>query len=111
MEGHNRDGIVVALDAPPGVGTPEPPMQLNADRSHPMTAVTSHETTRVSAAEIPLPASEAARYLGLSVKTLANWRLAGRGPSYISYGGRIVYLLDDLESFRQMHRTRTSSAA
>lgn len=34
---------------------------------------------------------EVAALLGVSQKTLANWRSAGFGPSYFKIGGRVRY--------------------
>lgn len=51
---------------------------------------------------------QAAR-IGLSPKTLENWRSNGRGPPYYKVGGRIVY--DDAEVdawFASKRRTSTS---
>lgn len=42
---------------------------------------------------------EAARFLGLSAKTLANWAGRGIGPTSIKVGGRRFYRLSDLEAF------------
>jgi predicted DNA-binding transcriptional regulator AlpA len=42
---------------------------------------------------------DAADYLGLSVKTLANYRSRGKGPRCIRVGGRTFYYLKDLEAF------------
>lgn len=39
----------------------------------------------------------------LSVRTLANWRSAGRGPSYMKIEGRIHYRLQDIERFERTH--------
>jgi hypothetical protein len=40
---------------------------------------------------------EAARFLGLSPRTLEKHRTYGTGPTYRKLGGRIVYALDDLK--------------
>jgi len=40
---------------------------------------------------------EAARFLGLSPRTLEKHRTYGTGPTYRKLGGRIVYVLDDLK--------------
>ncbi|WP_083925595.1 helix-turn-helix transcriptional regulator [Sphingomonas sp. Mn802worker] len=45
----------------------------------------------------------AADYLGLSVKTLANYRSRGKGPRCIRVGGRTFYYLKDLEAFVQLN--------
>lgn len=38
-----------------------------------------------------LNTTEVGDRLGLSVKTLANWRSAGIGPAYLKVGGRVLY--------------------
>jgi len=40
---------------------------------------------------------EAARFLGLSGRTLEKHRTYGTGPKYRKIGGRVVYALDDLK--------------
>lgn len=42
---------------------------------------------------------DAARYLGLKPKTLAQWQMQGRGPRSVRVGGRVFYRQDDLDSF------------
>lgn len=39
---------------------------------------------------------EAARFLGLSGRTLEKHRCYGTGPAYRKIGGRVIYSLDDL---------------
>ncbi len=46
-----------------------------------------------------LRSKEAGKYLGLSHKTLDKWRVSGRGPQFHKIGGKIRYVLDDLEEF------------
>lgn len=56
--------------------------------------------------------NEAARYLGVATKTLANWRAAGKGPNYVRHGaGNVVYLRGDLEAYRNKQRTVPTPAA
>lgn len=43
-----------------------------------------------------LLAQEAAKYIGLSPKTLAQMRCQGRGPRFIKRAGRVFYRIDDL---------------
>ncbi len=51
----------------------------------------------------------AARFLGLSVYTLRNWRHQLRPPNYVKLGGRAVrYRLDDLEEFIEKSWVRRS---
>ncbi|MER9026103.1 helix-turn-helix domain-containing protein [Mesorhizobium sp. M0815] len=42
---------------------------------------------------------EAARFLGLSGRTLEKHRTYGTGPSYRKLGGRVVYAIDDLHAW------------
>ncbi|QGM99889.1 helix-turn-helix transcriptional regulator [Methylocystis parvus] len=42
---------------------------------------------------------EAARFLGLSGRTLEKHRTYGTGPLYSKLGGRVVYRLDDLQAW------------
>jgi predicted DNA-binding transcriptional regulator AlpA len=42
---------------------------------------------------------EAARFLGLSGRTLEKHRAYGTGPTYRKIGGRVVYALPDLQSW------------
>jgi predicted DNA-binding transcriptional regulator AlpA len=43
--------------------------------------------------------TEAARILGLSVKTLRRWRWAGKGPRFLKIGAAVRYDLADLEAY------------
>ena len=52
---------------------------------------------------------EAARFLGLSGRTLEKHRTYGTGPRYSKLGGRVVYRLDDLQAWlnrgaKDLHR-------
>ena len=42
---------------------------------------------------------EAARFVGLSIRTLEKHRIYGTVPRYSKLGGRIVYRLDDLQTW------------
>lgn len=42
---------------------------------------------------------EAARFLGLSGRTLEKHRTFGTGPTYSKIGGRVVYAVDDLQAW------------
>ena len=55
---------------------------------------------RVSAdARIVLTNKEAARKLGVSHRTLEDWRLTNRGPRFIKLGRLVRYRLSDLHDF------------
>ena len=58
--------------------------------------------------EAALPSAGAATFLGVSPKTLANWRSLGIGPAYVQFHGRrVAYLVEDLTAFRMAHRVAT----
>lgn len=46
-----------------------------------------------------LRTEEAARWLGLSGRTLEKHRCTGKGPSFRKLGGRVVYTLGDLQAW------------
>jgi hypothetical protein len=52
---------------------------------------------------------EAARFLGLSGRTLEKHRIYGTGPIYRKIGGRVVYAVDDLKAWAD-RGTKTSTA-
>jgi hypothetical protein len=45
--------------------------------------------------------------VGLSPKTMANWRSQGIGPRYHLVGGSVYYLLNELESFFGQNKVET----
>tara|TARA_R110000772_G_scaffold87094_6_gene181829 strand:- start:1344 stop:1634 length:291 start_codon:yes stop_codon:yes gene_type:complete len=51
-----------------------------------------------------LDIEEAAERLKLSPHTLNKWRHEGRGPAFRDHGRRIVYHVDDLDSWSQDHK-------
>jgi predicted DNA-binding transcriptional regulator AlpA len=52
---------------------------------------------------------EAARFLGLSGRTLEKHRTYGTGPTYRKLGGRIVYALEDLQAWTDLGTRRSTS--
>ena len=49
--------------------------------------------------------SSAAKYLGISVKSLQRWRFERRGPAYSKVGGKMVrYSIEDLNQFFEQSR-------
>lgn len=52
---------------------------------------------------------EAARFLGLSDRTLEKHRTYGTGPAYRKLGGRVVYSLDDLQTWADRGAKRSTS--
>lgn len=63
--------------------------------------------------QTPLPprllrTPEAARFLGLSGRTLEKHRTFGTGPAYKKIGGRVVYAMGDLQAWAD-RGSRTST--
>lgn len=62
----------------------------------------------------PLPprflrTKEAAEFLGLSPRTLEKHRTYGTGPLFRKLGGRVVYAIDELESWAEKGRVASTS--
>ena len=56
-----------------------------------------------------LRTSEAARFLGLSGRTLEKHRTYGTGPKYSKVGGRVIYAVDDLKAWADLGAKRSTS--
>lgn len=56
-----------------------------------------------------LKTPDAATHLGLSPRTLEKHRCYGTGPIFRRLGGRIVYAIDDLESWAAIGTRRSTS--
>lgn len=56
-----------------------------------------------------LSANEAAPLLGVAPKTLANWRVAGRGPKHIRAGSKVGYDINDIEAWKASRRVGSTS--
>jgi len=52
---------------------------------------------------------EAARFLGLSGRTLEKHRTYGTGPRYSKLGGRVVYRLEDLQAWADLGAKKSTS--
>jgi len=52
---------------------------------------------------------EAARFLGLSGRTLEKHRTYGTGPRYSKLGGRVVYRLEDLQAWVELGAKASTS--
>ena len=57
------------------------------------------ESTTVRAAARYLTNDEAAEFLRLSPRTLEKQRVIGGGPRFRKFGRRVVYAVDDLETW------------
>lgn len=53
--------------------------------------------------------TQASKALGLSPKTLANWRVTGEGPAFLKVGGRVRYHRQDLADW-QASRKRSNTS-
>ena len=65
-------------------------------------------------AQFPLPlpflrTQEAARFIGLSYRTLEKYRISGTGPKYSKIGRRIVYAVSDLREWVELGAKRSTS--
>lgn len=56
-----------------------------------------------------LASKEAASILGLSERTLANWRTQGRGPKFQKLGSRVGYLRTDLKKYLKANEYANTS--
>lgn len=46
-----------------------------------------------------LVAEDAATFVGHKPKTMAMWRIQGKGPRWVKVGGRVFYYLEDLKAW------------
>ncbi|WP_415714468.1 helix-turn-helix transcriptional regulator [Roseibium sp.] len=58
---------------------------------------------------IVFTAEQVAEQLGLATSTLAKMRLSGAGPSYLKLGRRVVYRPEDIDSWLQENRVKSTS--
>ena len=56
-----------------------------------------------------LSTREAAEWLGLSPRTLDRYRVSGDGPAFHRFGGRVRYLVADLEAWASARRRLSTS--
>lgn len=56
-----------------------------------------------------LRAQEAARFLGISIRTLEKHRTYGTGPTYRKVGGRVLYTVRDLEAWTAIGSRKSTS--
>ena len=62
---------------------------------------------------LAVSANEAAAMLGVSLRTLANWRTLGIGPAFVRVGrvhSRTLYRIDDLNIWLDNNRVETSGS-
>ncbi len=59
-----------------------------------------------------LTARQAADAIGIHVRTLANWRVQGRGPTFVKVSrGKVAYLASDVDRFVLSHRFTSTTQA
>ncbi|MBU0513858.1 MAG: helix-turn-helix domain-containing protein [Proteobacteria bacterium] len=56
-----------------------------------------------------LSTPEAARFLGISRRTLEKWRLTGGGPAYHKFGSRVLYGTSDLAEWAATRKRNSTS--
>jgi predicted DNA-binding transcriptional regulator AlpA len=62
--------------------------------------------------QLPVPflrTKEAARFIGISCRTLEKHRIYGTGPKYSKIGGRIIYAVADLREWAERAARRATS--
>ena len=70
---------------------------------------TQGETTMNNGESPHLSARQAARWLGVSARTLHRMRERGGGPDHYRFGHRFLYRIEDLECWAAAHRVRPDS--
>jgi hypothetical protein len=68
-----------------------------------MSITTPHATNLVVIRSPLLFAEQAGSYLQVHPRTLANWRVLGKGPRYIRSGNRALYRQADLDVWLDQH--------
>jgi excisionase family DNA binding protein len=58
-----------------------------------------------------LSTEEAAKYCGLSKRTLEKWRVEGGGPRYVKLGRSVRYRPTDINEFVESAVRRSTSSA
>ena len=53
--------------------------------------------------------ADLAARLNISPRTLERWRWTDEGPAFLKIGGRVVYLLEDVEAFEQARRCESTA--
>jgi hypothetical protein len=104
-----HNGISTSHTLPTTKGTPMSPP--HADRSNLFAAQEGQSAADATfgAAGALLTEIETAQLLGISPRTLQNWRRGGRGPVHVRIGGLVRYTPQDVEAF--IARGRSTSAA
>src|SRR5581483_11825209 len=86
----------------PPRGSPSPPWPASAAHCQRPQGTHGGPIMSPNLAGLPprfLRTPEAARFLGLSGRTLEKHRTYGTGPAYRKLGGRVVYAIEDLQAW------------
>lgn len=70
-----------------------------------------HATMQQNTQSVRLSERDAASFLGITQRTLQDWRLNRRGPAYIKLGRRIAYDRTDLEQFLAANRVEPAQGS
>jgi hypothetical protein len=81
------------------------------DRLHPLPADPQAAEATLGAAGTLLTEADAAQLLGISPRTLRNWRRGNRGPVHVRLGGLVRYTPADVESFIAASRRGAASTS
>lgn len=57
-----------------------------------------------------LTEQDLAEYLGLSVRTIQDWRRRGVGPRYVKFRRNVRYRLEDVEDYLDKNRHQQTEA-
>ena len=87
---------------------PVPPPDKLAPRDAYVTA--AERLAHSDLSDVALTPKEAALLLGFKVKSLANWRTAGRGPPFRKINGHVRYMRSSLEAWINEHAERRSTS-
>jgi hypothetical protein len=56
--------------------------------------------------------AQLAKRWNISMRTLERWRWLGRGPVFLKLGGRVLYRLEDIETYEANHlRSNTEGSS
>lgn len=79
---------------------------MNQFTNGPMSDTAAPLTT---AADDLIAPPSAAQEMGVTTKTLSNWRVAGKGPGHYKIGGKVMYRRVEIRAWlAQQRRTSTS---
>lgn len=88
------------------VGRESRPRHVEADETAraPLTKTDRGREVNAMAPQTPLDETKAAKRLGVTKGTLANWRSRKYGPPYLKVGRRVEYFEADLDAWRAAQR-------